>query len=65
MPQAKTNAQRMLEKAQDRLRLAGNELDQLIGVRTRAIERRLREVQEVDPGDLIAIGTGQEDPKDV
>ena len=55
----------VLEKAQDRLRLAGNELDQLIGVRTRAIERRLREVQEVDPGDLIAIGTGQEEPKDV
>ncbi len=51
----------VLEKAQDRLRLANNELDQLIGTRTRAIERRLREVQEVAPGDLLLLEPTQEE----
>jgi len=52
----------VLEKAQERLRLAGNELDQLIGTRTRAIERRLREVQEVAPGDLLPSEVTREEP---
>ncbi len=55
----------VLEKAQERLRLAGNELDQLIGTRTRAIERRLREVQEVAPGDLLPSEATQEEPAHV
>lgn len=37
----------ILRKAQDRLRLANDDLDKLIGTRTRAIERKLREVQAV------------------
>ena len=37
----------ILRKAQDRLRLANDDLDKLIGTRTRAIERRLRGVQAV------------------
>ena len=35
----------ILQKAQDKLRQTNDELDKLIGVRTRAIERRLREVE--------------------
>lgn len=37
----------ILRKAQDRLRLANDDLDKLIGTRTRAIERKLRDVQAV------------------
>lgn len=37
----------ILRKAQDRLRLANDDLDKLIGTRTRAIERKLRGVQAV------------------
>lgn len=37
----------VLRKAQDRLRLANDDLDKLIGTRTRAIERKLRNVQAV------------------
>ncbi len=37
----------VLRKAQDRLRLANDDLDKLIGTRTRAIERKLRGVQAV------------------
>lgn len=39
------NFNTILQKAQDRLRLANDDLDKLIGTRTRAIERRLREVE--------------------
>ena len=51
----------VLTKARDRVRQAGNELDALAGVRTRAINRSLREVQ-VYTGDnvqgLLGIDSG-------
>ncbi len=37
----------VLVKAQSRITQAGTELDKLVGVRTRAIQRRLRQVEEV------------------
>ncbi|MFV0497750.1 MAG: DNA recombination protein RmuC [Candidatus Fimivivens sp.] len=42
-----SNFNDILRKAQDRLRLANDDLDKLIGTRTRAIERKLRGVQAV------------------
>lgn len=50
------NFNTILQKAQDRLRLANDDLDKLIGTRTRAIERRLREVE------AAPIGLGEEIP---
>ena len=35
----------VLIKAQDKIRLANSEIDKLVGTRTRAIERKLREVE--------------------
>ena len=37
----------MLEKVQRNLETAGSQLDEVIGKRTRAIERKLRQVQEL------------------
>ena len=37
----------MLEKVQKNLETAGSQLDEVIGKRTRAIERKLRSVQEL------------------
>lgn len=37
----------MLEKVQRNLETAGNQLEEVMGVRTRAIERRLRQVEEL------------------
>ena len=49
----------MLEKVQKNLETAGSQLDEVIGKRTRAIERKLRNVQEL-PADqsanILAIG---------
>ncbi len=39
----------VLLSTQKRLQLAGDDLDKLVGVRTRAINRRLREVEKLDP----------------
>lgn len=39
----------VLASTQKRLQLAGDDLDKLIGVRTRAINRRLREVERLEP----------------
>jgi DNA recombination protein RmuC len=41
-----SNFRKVLESAQDRMRKANEELDKLVGVRTRAIERKLRSVEE-------------------
>lgn len=49
----------MLQKVQKNLETAGSQLDEVIGKRTRAIERRLRQVQELpaDQSDeILAIG---------
>ena len=37
-----------IDATQKRLQLAGDDLDRLVGVRTRAINRRLREVERLD-----------------
>ena len=39
----------VLSSTQKRLQLAGDDLDRLVGVRTRAISRKLREVERLDP----------------
>lgn len=49
----------MLEKVQKNLETAGSQLDEVIGKRTRAIERKLRQVQELpsdQSADILAIG---------
>lgn len=38
----------VLEKTQNRLRMAGDELDKLVGVRTRAIQRKLKDIERDD-----------------
>lgn len=40
----------ILKKAQDNIRLAGNNLDSLIGTRTRSIKRKLRNVETLEVG---------------
>ena len=39
----------VLASTQKRLQLAGDDLDKLVGARTRAISRKLREVERLDP----------------
>ncbi len=49
----------MLQKVQKNLETAGSQLDEVIGKRTRAIERKLRSVQELpaeQSADILAIG---------
>ena len=54
----------MLQKVQKNLETAGSQLDEVIGKRTRAIERKLRGVQEL-PADqatnILAIGDAMQD----
>ena len=54
----------MLQKVQKNLETAGSQLDEVIGKRTRAIERKLRGVQEL-PADqatnILAIGDALQD----
>lgn len=54
----------MLEKVQKNLETAGSQLDEVIGKRTRAIERKLRQVQELpadQSADILAIGNFSSD----
>lgn len=57
----------MLEKVQKNLETAGMQLDEVIGKRTRAIERKLRQVQELpveQAADILALGDVMEDEGD-
>ena len=45
----------VLETTQQRLEQAGSELDKLVGVRTRAIRRRLAQVGELPETDAAAL----------
>lgn len=45
----------VLEKAQDKIQKAGKDLDQLVGTRTRAIERQLKGVEELPEKDPLPI----------
>ena len=54
----------MLEKVQKNLETAGSQLDEVIGKRTRAIERKLRGVQELpaeQSASILAIGDASQD----
>lgn len=54
----------MLEKVQKNLETAGSQLDEVIGKRTRAIERKLRGVQELpaeQSANILAIGDAMQD----
>ena len=44
----------MLEKAQKNLHTASNQLDELVGKRTKAIQRRLRDVESLPQGEATA-----------
>lgn len=57
----------MLQKVQKNLETAGMQLDEVIGKRTRAIERKLRQVQELpveEAADILALGDMMEDDGD-
>lgn len=45
----------LLEKAQKNLQTAGNQLEEVMGKRTRAIQRRLRDVEAVAPGETPSL----------
>ncbi len=54
----------MLQKVQKNLETAGTQLDEVIGKRTRAIERKLRQVQELpadQSADILSIGDTLQD----
>lgn len=46
-----TKFEEVLSAAQKHIDLVGKDIDKLVGVRTRAIQRRLRDVQSLDTGD--------------
>ncbi len=52
----------VLVKTQSRITQAGTELDKLVGVRTRAIQRRLRQVEDVSDEESLLI---EEETRDV
>ena len=57
----------MLEKVQKNLETAGSQLDEVLGKRTRAIERKLRQVQELPvdrSADILALDALADDDKD-
>ena len=51
----------VIEAAQQRLEQAGNELDKLVGVRTRQIQRRLANVTSLTEGEATALIEGNTD----
>jgi DNA recombination protein RmuC len=57
----------MLEKVQKNLETAGSQLDEVLGKRTRAIERKLRQVQELPAdrsADILALDALADDDKE-
>lgn len=50
----------VLASTQKRLQLAGDDLDKLVGARTRAISRKLREVERLDPDAAREMLDGQD-----
>ncbi|TXT19654.1 MAG: hypothetical protein FD133_288 [Erysipelotrichaceae bacterium] len=54
----------VLQSAQDKLSKTGEELDKLVGVRTRMIQRKLKDVSTLDVGKSQLIET-EEDEKEV
>lgn len=57
----------MLEKAQKNLHTASNQLDELVGRRTKAIQRKLKEVESLPPSEASAFlpfGEANEDDDD-
>lgn len=54
----------VLVKAQNRITQAGTELDRLVGVRTRAIQKRLRQVEEASGGKRPLIDENTTEGKD-
>lgn len=50
----------VLEATQNRLDQANRELDKLVGVRTRAIQRRLKDVEALENADLPSSGADEE-----
>ena len=54
----------VLKKAQEKITKANEDIDQLVGTRTRAIERRLRNVQELPTAQTSAILPGVVDEED-
>ena len=51
----------LLEKAQKNLQTAGNQLEEVMGKRTRAIQRRLRDVEALSPSDTPALPAEEEE----
>ena len=51
----------LLEKAQRNLQTAGTQLEEVMGRRTRAIQRRLRDVEALSPAGEPALPSGEED----
>ena len=51
----------LLEKAQRNLQTAGTQLEEVMGRRTRAIQRRLRDVEALSPAGGPALPSGEED----
>ena len=49
------NYGKVLESARNRLRQADDDLEKLVGTRTRAIERKLRSVEALSDGDSVSI----------
>jgi DNA recombination protein RmuC len=52
----------MLEKAQKNLHTASNQLDELVGKRTKAIQRRLRDVESLPQGEVSVFLPEMTDP---
>ena len=49
----------LLEKAQKNLQTAGNQLEEVMGKRTRAIQRRLRSVEAIAPEERQELAEGE------
>lgn len=58
------NFAKVLESTQNRINQANKELDKLVGVRTRAIQRKLRSVERLESaeaaGEILSIGENEE-----
>lgn len=55
----------VLKKAQDKLHQASTEIDDLVGVRTRQIQKKLKTIQEMPSQEILSITEGNaEDEKD-
>jgi DNA recombination protein RmuC len=54
----------VLQKAQEKIRAAGNDIDQLVGTRTKKIQKQFKNLEQLPAPDNLAVSIGLDDADD-